>query len=168
MSATIKADRQIEAPRISAVAPGDSDYVVEVTWENGSVSRVDLTEPIFRLKSLRPLRNKKRFEDVKVADWGWAISWDDDLDFSGERLWEMAKEQAESAMTPSDFRAWLRHNDLTQEAAATLLGISKRSVAYYSTGAQPITRIVALALKGAETELRNTRPKPGRAAKVRA
>ena len=157
MSVMIKAKRDFESPRITAVEPGDGDYVLQITWEDGSISRVDLTEPIFRLKYFRPLRDKTQFRAVNVADWGWAVSWGNDLDFSGEKLWEMAKEQANAQMLPSEFRAWLKRHDLTQQAAAELLGISKRSVAYYSTGAQPITRTVVLALKGLETELEEAR-----------
>jgi hypothetical protein len=42
---------------------------------------------------------------------------------------------------------------LDQGRFARLLGISRRSVVYYATGQQPITRLVALAMKGIEREL---------------
>lgn len=146
------------SPKVRAVAPADMDYVLSVTWGDGSSSRVDLTEPIFRLKHFRPLRNAARVRDVTIADWGWAISWGDDLDLSSETLRLLAEEQASAAMTPASFRAWLKDRRLTQEAAAKLLGVSKRTVAYYSTGAQPITRTVALAIKGAEADLTHNLP----------
>ena len=135
--------------KIRAVVPASEEYVLRIAWDDGSSSRVDLTELIFRLKHLRPLRNKKRFKDVSVSDWGWAISWGDELDVSVETLHRMAIEQASAEMTPAGFRAWLTKHRLTQQSAATLLGLSKRSIAYYATGAQPVTRTVALAIRGA-------------------
>ena len=152
MTETIKADKAIEAPRIPKVRPGKGDYVLRVSWANGTSSNVDLTEPIFRLKLFRPLRDPERFRQARIADWGCALHWDDELDFSHERVWELAKEQSNAELTPSEFRKWLKKRRLTQEKAARLLGVSKRTIAYYSTGAQPVTRLVALALKGADAE----------------
>ena len=153
MSEMIKAKKKIEAPRIVSAETGDGDYVLKVTWETGKVSRVDLTEPIFRLRHLRRLRKMQQFKKVSVADWGWAVAWGEDLDFSGSRLWALANEQTSAEMTPSEFRGWLHRNHLTQQESADLLGVSKRSVAYYSTGAQPVSRVLRLAMKGAELEL---------------
>ena len=115
MNGTTSAVRDFEAPKIAEVIPGDGDYVVNVVWADGTSARVDLTEPVFRLKHLRPLRNTKRFSKITVGDWGWAASWPGNLDFSNEKLWEMAQEQARAAMVPSDFRKWLRGNKLTRQ-----------------------------------------------------
>lgn len=163
MSETKTRDSRI-APKIRTVSPTDQDQVLAITWGDGSRARVDLTEPIFRLKHLRPLRNREWFKKVSVSDWGWAISWGDDLDMSSETLRRLAQEQASAEMTPGRFRTWLKARGLTQAAAAELLGISKRTVAYYATGAQPITRTIALAMKGAELELKMRAKAPGKAA----
>jgi len=154
MSQTTRRDRQ-GMPKVRAATPTNEDHVLGITWGDGSRARVDLTEPVFRLKRFRPLRNSERFKDVSVSDWGWAIAWGDDLDMSSETLWRLAQEQSRAEMTPGRFRTWLKARGLTQAAAAELLGISKRAVAYYATGAQPITRTIALAMKGAELELRD-------------
>lgn len=151
------------APKISAVTPADEDYVLDVAWDDGTRARVDLTEPVFRLTHFRPLRKRERFKAVSVGDWGWAVTWGEDLDLSSETLWRLAQEQAKAAMTPGRFRAWLKARGLTQAAAAELLGISKRTIAYYATGAQPITRTIALAMRGAESELKD-RGREGRRA----
>ena len=153
MSEMIEATADFEAPRIKDVRPGVGDYVLDVTWVDGSECRIDLTESVFRYKHLRPLRDRDRFAAVHVADWGWAVGWGEEMDLSAEALWDLAKAQALAAMTPSDFRAWLKAHGLTQDQAAALLGLSKRSIAYYSTGAKPISRTIALALKGVEAEL---------------
>jgi len=155
MSAKAKTKARIEAPKIRSVrAAKGRDYALVVTWADGSVADVDVTEPIFRLKHFRPLRNRDRFRKVRVGDWGWAVTWGDGLDLSHERLWALAKAQAKAEMTPSALRAWLRAHKLDQGQFARLLGISRRSVVYYATGQQPITRLVALAMKGIERELK--------------
>ncbi len=148
-------------PKVRAATPTNEDHVLDVIWGDGTRARIDLTELVFRLKHFRPLRNSARFRDVSVSDWGWAISWGDDLDLSSETLWRLAQEQAHADMTPGRFRTWLKARGLTQAAAAELLGLSKRTVAYCATGVQPITRTIALAMKGAELELK------GRARAVR-
>jgi hypothetical protein len=154
MNAKAKAKAKIEAPKIRHVrAARGRDHALVVAWADGSVADVDVTEPIFRLKHFRPLRNRDRFRKVRVGDWGWAVTWGDGLDLSHERLWTLAKEQAKVNMTPGALRAWLRAHELDQGRFAKLLGISRRSVVYYATGRQPITRLVALAMKGIEREM---------------
>lgn len=154
MNEMIRAETDFESPRIDSVKPSDGDYVLIVTWGNGETMRVDLTEPIFRLKHLRPLRNRERFHTATVGEWGWSIAWDDDLEISAERVWELARDQAQVHMTPSEFRAFLSKYNVTQQKMADLLGISKRSVSYYATGEIVIPRTVALALKGLASELK--------------
>jgi predicted XRE-type DNA-binding protein len=140
-----------DKPRIREVRVAkDRENTLVVTWSDGTTRLVDVTEPIYRLKHFRALRQRDRFHKVSVGDWGWSITWGDDLDLSNDRLLDLAEAQRESAMTPGHLRSWLRRRGMTQAALAERLGISKRMVAYYSTGEQPITRLVALAVKGLE------------------
>src|SRR5262249_22113353 len=63
---------------------------------------------------------------------------------------ELIEDIANDAMTPQDFAGFLRRNDLSQEAAATLLGYSRRQIEnFVATGLVP--RVVALACHGYET-----------------
>src|SRR5882762_5943801 len=62
---------------------------------------------------------------------------------------QVVRLSGDEAMTPQDFASFLRRNDLTQEAAAALLGYSRRQIGtFVSTG--PIPRVVALACYGYE------------------
>jgi hypothetical protein len=61
-------------------------------------------------------------------------------------------------MTPTDFRAALTRLGLSQVGAARALGITDRSVRRYASGAQPVTRLVQLALAGLSVDA----PPPGR------
>src|SRR4051812_36786524 len=54
---------------------------------------------------------------------------------------------AEEVMTFEDFSGWLKRNDLTFEAAAAKLGISRRLVAYYASGSKQAPRYISLACK---------------------
>lgn len=66
-----------------------------------------------------------------------------------------------ASVPPSAFRGRLKRHGLTHQRAADLLGVSKRSLDYYATGAQPVTRTLALAMRGLEPELDRDRRKPG-------
>ena len=51
-------------------------------------------------------------------------------------------------MRASAFRAWMDEHGLTQEAAASALGLSRRMIAYYLSGEKPIPKTVLLATEG--------------------
>jgi hypothetical protein len=56
---------------------------------------------------------------------------------------------AEEAMTGSEFKAFLQRHKLTYDAAAALLGRSRRQIANYVAGpSKVIPRLVALACFG--------------------
>lgn len=138
-------------PRISAVRAVGSD-TIQVSWLEGSrsgeVESVNLSPLIDGFKFYAPLRkNKKLFSTVHVTNNGFSIAWGDDdlIDMASTSIARLADE----AMTGREFEEFLRRNRLTHEAAAAVLGRSRRMVEYYlSTGAVP--RIVALACYGYE------------------
>jgi len=132
-------------PRIVQVLPGSHDFTLYVTWQDGSSSSVDLSEPVHRLKYFAPLRDAARFRKVRVADWGWAIEWGDDLDYSADALWRRSQEQSGRAMSAGAFRDWRTSLGYTLDSAAQALGISRRTVIYYESGEQQIPKHVWLA-----------------------
>ncbi len=50
------------------------------------------------------------------------------------------------------FQEWRKQNSLTFDKAAIELGISRRAIAYYESGKQPVPKHIALACKGWEAE----------------
>lgn len=130
-------------------------FVLRVVWGEGDRAGredlVDLKPAINSYKVYRPLRDEEFFLTGQRADDGEAISWSgDDLEMSADMVLSMAEE----AMTPQDFSVFLLRNKLTQDAAAALLGRSRRQIANYtSTG--PVPRIVALACYGYEARKRD-------------
>jgi hypothetical protein len=154
-------DSGIPAPRISNIRIGPS-YHLEVTWASGEragrTDYVDLSPAISSYKAYRPLRNNESlFATARLIDDGYAVGWGThDIDMSADTLEILATE----SISPAEFAEFLRRNNLTQQAAATMLGRSRRQIGYYLNPG-PVPRIVALACFGYEA-LRRREENPTR------
>lgn len=124
------------------------DQRLEIAWDDGHVAPVDFTEVIAAHKALMLLNKKSAFARVRVSADGWSLEWPSGVDFGAQQLRRWADEQAGEAMRVADFRAWMDAHDLTQEAAAQALGLSRRMIAYYLSGEKPIPKTVMLATEG--------------------
>jgi hypothetical protein len=157
MSANDVVDTGVPLPRMAEVRTA-GPLTLMVTWAEGAragrTDRVDLAPVIDTLKIFRPLRrNEALFATVRLGDQGDTVVWaGDNLEMHAETV-ELLAEQA---MSPQDFIAFLKRNRLTQEAAAAILGYSRRQIGYFTTTG-PIPRVVALACKGYEAEQLRTR-----------
>jgi hypothetical protein len=155
-------DSGIPMPLIGSIRPVDAENrLVEVTWTEGNrrgrTELVDLSPLIDTHRFYRPLRNDAAlFDTVHVVDNGEAVAWGDDaVDMPADSIERLATE----AMTAEDFRAFLARNNLTQEAAAAILGRSRRRIAAYANEGG-IPRIVALACRGYEAGAVEIQGKP--------
>lgn len=145
-------DTGIPYPAIASLEAADGQrHTVTVRWAEGKrlgrLDRVDLWPLIGSHRFYAPLRNNPTlFETVHLVENGRALAWGKDaFDMSAisvERL-------AEEVMTGADFCAFLDKHSLTHQAAAAVLGRSKRQIEYYLQDAQ-IPRVVALACIGYE------------------
>lgn len=142
--------------RIVAVQAAEAPHTVAVTWEDGQSIRVDLGALLDRTPIFAPLRDASLFRQVQVGEDGWEIIWpgSEDLAVDAHHLARLAMEQSGEAMPPETFRAWRAAHGLSLTRAAQVLGLSRRTVAYYESGERIIPKLVRLACKGAETELR--------------
>lgn len=144
-------DSGIPLPRMATVRPLH-DFVLCVKWADGArAGREDLVDvgpAIFGYKVYRPLRDENVFLTGVIAEDGDAVAWSDDTDLmmSADTIQSLAQE----SWTPEEFVEFLTRNRLTQEAAAALLGRSRRQIATYATRG-PIPRVVALACYGFES-----------------
>ena len=84
-----------------------------------------------------------------VDDWGHALEWPDGFDLGGDRLYEVAREQA-GLPTTASFNTWMEWIHLSLTKSANALGMSRRMVAHYRTGSRPIPIVVDLACMGWE------------------
>ena len=142
--------------RVTAVQAAEAPRSLVITWEDGQSIRVDLGALIDRTPIFVPLRNASLFRQVQVGEDGWEIVWPggEDLAVDAHHLARLAMEQTGEAMPPETFRAWRAAHGLSLTRAAHVLGLSRRTVAYYESGARIIPKLVRLACKGAEAELR--------------
>ncbi|OQW61138.1 MAG: hypothetical protein A4S17_01930 [Proteobacteria bacterium HN_bin10] len=124
------------------------DKRLEIAWDDSHVAPVDLRDVIEAHKALAPLKKKTEFARAAVSADGWSVEWPSGVDFGAPQLRRWADEQAGEIMPVADFRAWLDEHDLTQEAAAQALGLSRRMIAYYLSGEKPIPKTVMLATEG--------------------
>ena len=144
-------DSGIPLPRMATVRPLH-DFVLRVKWAEGPRAGredfVDVSPAIFSYKIYRPLRDESLFLTGVVAEDGDAVAWSDDTDLmmSADTIQSLAQE----SWTPKEFVEFLTRNRLTQEAAAALLGRSRRQIATYATKG-PIPRVIALACYGFES-----------------
>jgi hypothetical protein len=129
----------------------NGDYTLRLRWVNDKALVVDLREPVFRLKGMRPLRDTVAFALAGVGEGGHTVVWPGEIDIGAARLLEMALEQNGRA-DAVEFIRWRWKHGLSLTEAAEALGLSRRQVAYYVSGEHAVPRTVLLACKGWEVE----------------
>ena len=131
----------------SALTRGNS--VLVVTWDDGRRAGIDLAPAIAARPVLAPLGDPERFNRIHVAEDGWSVEWPAcGIDLGAAQLRRWADEQAGEAMPAGAFRAWMEGHGLTLDRAAEALGLSRRTIAYYLSGEQPVPKTVMLATEG--------------------
>ena len=78
------------AIRIANVKYAGTGLRLIVRWTNNKEMTVNLEEPVYRLKGLRPLRTQAVFARAGVGEDGCSVVWPGDIDMGADRLWEMA------------------------------------------------------------------------------
>jgi len=136
--------------RLESVKPLGG-MALEIRYAGGQSVRVDFSELPERFAAFADLRDPDFFRSAAVADWGHTLEWPNGEGLDADRVMEMALEQAGRADT-LEFRHWQERNRLSLSAAAEAIGLTRRTVSQYRTGARPVPRTVALACKGWEAE----------------
>lgn len=124
---------------------------LSATYTDGRVLEVDMSALAKRLKTFAPLESWKEFASAKVTDFGWTLEWNCGASLDSDRLIEMALEQC-GLLENVQFRHWQDAHQLSLTDAANAIGLTRRTVSQYRTGARPVPRIVGLACKGWEVE----------------
>lgn len=130
---------------VTAMANG----VLKSTYTDGRTVTVDMNDLVSRFAAFYPLADPVEFSTVTVADWGWSLEWNCGATLDADRLFELSLEQA-GLVENVEFRQWQDKNCLSLTAAAEAIGLTRRTVSQYRTGARPVSRTVALACKGWE------------------
>lgn len=144
-------NRHFTLTDVTVVAPSS----LRLTFADGEQLSVDLTDLITHHAILSPLTDPAIFATAAVGEWGGSVIWNDDdnLELAADNLRARAIEQA-GGYSHERVWNWMARHNLTLEAAAEALGLSRRMLAYYRSGAKPVPRTVALALLGWEVEQR--------------
>ncbi len=131
-------------------------YQVEVFWSTGRIDQVDVGDALKPHATLAPARRQARFGAVKPGEWGHCLSWGGpegrEIEIGADAVWRLAREQ-ETQAEAVDFAAWRAAHGISLTEAAHCLGLSRRAVAYYESGAKPVPRVVALALRGFDAQV---------------
>jgi DNA-binding XRE family transcriptional regulator len=121
---------------------------LHLTWSDGSVATLDLDAII----GSSALRDPEIFARVEVGDWGHSLIWPGDIEIGADTLWLETL-----SVTGHDdtrrFLEWRLRHGLSLSKAAEALGLSRRTVAYYSNGERKIPKPILLACRGWEAEL---------------
>lgn len=120
-----------------------------LTFADGEKFEVDLVDVITKLRSLEPLKDQSLFMKARLGEFNDTVVWDEDgdLELAADNLRAMGIEQA-VGISHEFIVPWMYENELNLETAAVALGMSRRMVAYYRSGAKAVPRTVALACLG--------------------
>jgi len=139
-----------QAARLESVTPGKG-MILSATFSDGRILNINMSDVAHRLQAFAALEDPTEFATARVADFGWTLEWNCGASLDSDRLIELALEQA--GMTENVyFRRWQDAHGLSLTDAANAIGLTRRTVSQYRTGARPVPRIVGLACKGWEVE----------------
>ena len=131
--------------RAVEVLPGQR---LHLTFEDGWQADVDLSGWIEHTRLFNPLQDATLFALAKLGDWGTSVVWvEDEIDMGADNLRNLAVEQA-GGIGHERLIHWLHDNQLTQTQGAQAIGVSRRMLSYYLSGAKPIPKTVWLACLG--------------------
>ena len=105
-------------------------------WSDGAEAAVALPKAFAR-----------RSGEVSVGDWGHSIVWPDGTELGADTLW-LETLSAIGRADARQFLEWRLANGLSLARAADELGLSRRTVAYYSNGTRAVPKAILLACKG--------------------
>lgn len=117
-------------------------------FSSGERLQVDFTA----IKNKHPLVGEIEAAEVfasgTVVDHGIAVAWRNGVEIDAEALHRHALIQAGDSVAPETFKAWRKGHRLTQVAAGEALGVTSRTIQFYESGVQPVSKTIVLACKG--------------------
>ena len=139
---------------LTAIKPQANSHLT-LTFADDARLDVNLTPIIVKYPVLSRLLQPAVFATAKLGEWGASVIWadDDNLELAADNLRARAIEQA-GGYSHELIWNWMHRHQLTLDAAARALGLSRRMLAYYRSGEKPLPRTVALACLGWEAEQR--------------
>ena len=138
-------------PKIDAATALDA-LRLELQFADGWRAIVDLSAFVASFVSLAPLADRTVFAKAAVEEWGSGVTWDNEgpLSIAAVTLYRLAS--AQSGDEARIFDAWMARHGFSASRAAEMLGMTRRSVIAYRTGARPIPKVVGLACRAIDLE----------------
>ena len=127
---------------------------LRLRYVDGTVHLVDFRPLIEQSPGLAPLANARAFKKASLVEGeGWAVVWPAlDIQVGADTLWLDAQAQAATDENTRVFAQWRARHNLSLAQAAEALGMTRRTISAYGTGARPVPQVVALACKGWEAQ----------------
>lgn len=124
-----------------------SGTALRVRWSSGMVADLDLSD-LVKKKAFKSLRGNA-FQHARLDEWGHSVEWPDGTAIGADALWRrtLLARGHEDAVA---FLDWRMMHGLSLSEAAEALGLSRRMVAYYSSGTRAVPKTVLLACRGWE------------------
>lgn len=141
-----------DKPRIITSVKAIEANHLRLVWSDGTKADIDLSATLAK-RPFAALREPEEFATVKVGDWGHSIEWRCGADLGADSLW-LETLSANGRGDVRRFLEWRLRNGLSLSGAASALGISRRSVAYYSNGERVVPKAILLACTGWEMGVR--------------
>lgn len=126
---------------IEAATPLD-DTRLGLRWSDGTEAEITLKRHV-----RAALGDAAQFRGVAIGDWGHSLIWPNGIELGADSLWL----ETLTAIGRDDarrFLEWRSANGLSLARAAEELGLSRRTIAYYSNGDRPVPKAILLACKG--------------------
>lgn len=126
---------------------------LEMRFADDTHLTVDIAPLAKKHKSLSTLQDWAIFKTTKLQDAGRTVQWgnSDELELASDNLRARAIEQS-GYYSHEWLWNWMHKHQLTLDAAASSLGISRRMLAYYKSGAKLLPLTVVLACIGLESQ----------------
>ena len=124
-----------------------SGAILRVRWSSGMAADLDLSD-LVKKKAFKSLRGSA-FQQARLDEWGHSVEWPDGTAIGADALWRrtLLARGHDDAVT---FLDWRMTHGLSLSEAAEALGLSRRMVAYYSSGTRAVPKTVLLACRGWE------------------
>jgi hypothetical protein len=120
----------MELAKIKAVKPAKAPLTLNVTWEDDSKSRVDLTGLVHSSRHFGVFADDHvAFRRARIVNYGSGIEWPNGLDFSAQSLKILADEQR--PMTGEDLDRFQSGRHLNIREIANILDCSERTIRDY-------------------------------------
>ena len=117
--------------RTIVAAVPSPDGRLALAWSDGTAVELDLGDPA----------------GVSVGEWGHSLVWPDGREIGADALWRETL-SANGRDDARQFLEWRLAGGLSLSKAAEALGLSRRTVAYYSNGERAVPKAILLACKG--------------------